>query len=128
MRIDDTSMFKKGTESRWSDEVHVVKEASGKTVTLTDGTTHDRRNKILMAPHNKVIAPTAQQEKHVIKVATKQHKDKQLYKRENIKETDVIEGGRSARAGRGVNTFGRHLDQNLKNEPAPEKKTRQRLR
>ena len=94
-------------------------------VTLTDGTTHDRRNKILMAPHNKVIAPAAQQEKHVIKVATKQHKDKQLYKRENIKETDVIEGGRSARAGRGVNTYDRHLDQNLKNEPAPEKKTRQ---
>ena len=123
VRIDDTSMFKKGTESRWSDEVHVVKEASGKTVTLTDGTTH-RRNKILMVPHNTVIVPTAQLEKNVIKVATKQHKDKQLYKRENIKETDVIEGGRSARAGRGVNKYDKHLDQNLKNEPTPEKKTR----
>ena len=74
VRIDDTALFKKRTENRCSDEVHVVKEASGKTVTLTDGTTHDRRNKILMAPHNKVIAPTAQQENHVIKVATKQHK------------------------------------------------------
>jgi hypothetical protein len=123
VRIDDTSMFKKGTESRWSDEVHVVKEASGKTVTLTDGTTH-RRNKILMVPHNTVIVPTAQLEKNVIKVATKQHKDKQLYKRENIKETDVIEGGRSARAGRGVNKYNKHLDQNLKNKPTPEKKTR----
>jgi hypothetical protein len=123
VRIDDTSMFKKGTESRWSDEVHVVKEASGKTVTLTDGTTH-RRNKILMVPHNTVIVPTAQLEKNVIKVATKQHKDKQLYKRENIKETDVIEGGRSARAGRGVNNYDKHLDQNLKNKPTPEKKTR----
>ena len=123
VRIDDTSMFKKGTENRWSDEVHVVKEASGKTVTLTDGTTH-RRNKILMVPHNTVIVPTAQLEKNVIKVATKQHKDKQLYKRENIKETDVIEGGRSARAGRGVNKYDKHLDQNLKNKPTPEKKTR----
>jgi hypothetical protein len=121
VRIDDTSMFKKGTESRWSDEVHVVKEASGKTVTLTDGTTH-RRSKILMVPHNTVIAPST--EKNVIKVATKQHKDRQLYKRENIKESDVIEGGRSARAGRGVNKYDKHLDQNLKNEPAPEKKTR----
>jgi hypothetical protein len=109
VRIDDTSLFKKGTESRWSDEVHVVKEASGKTVTLTDGTTH-RRSKILMVPHNTVIVPTAQLEKNVIKVATKQHKDKQLYKRENIKETDVIEGGRSARAGRGVNTYDKHLE------------------
>jgi ribosomal protein S17 len=35
VRIDDTSLFKKGTESRRSDEVHVVKEASGKTVTLS---------------------------------------------------------------------------------------------
>ncbi len=117
VKIDDTSLFKKGTdsESKWSDEVHVVKEASGKTVTLTDGTTH-RRNKIWMVPHNTVIVPTEQLEKNVIKVATKQHKDKQLYKRENIKESDVIEGGRSARAGRGMNTYDKHLDQNLKNE------------
>ncbi len=42
-----------------------------------------------------------------------------------IKETDVIEGGRSARAGRGVNNYDKHLDQNLKNKPTPEKKTRQ---
>jgi hypothetical protein len=58
-----------------------------------------------MVPHNKVIVPTAQPEKNVIKVATKKHKDKLLYKRENINETDVISGGRSARAGRGVNTY-----------------------
>ena len=107
VRIDDTSLFKKGTESRWSDEVHVVQSASGKTVVLSDGTTH-KRTKVLKVPHNTVIAPVT--EKNVIKVATKQHKDKQLYKRENIKETDVIEGGRSARAGRGVLKFNKHLD------------------
>ncbi len=28
--IDNAAMFKKGTESRWSDEVHVVQSASGK--------------------------------------------------------------------------------------------------
>jgi hypothetical protein len=114
VRVDDTAMFKKGTERRWSDEVQVVREASGKTVTLTDGTTH-RRNKVLSVPHNTVIVPTAQIEKNVIKVATKQHKDTQLYKWENnaiqnIKETDVIQGGRSARAGRGVNTYDQHLE------------------
>jgi hypothetical protein len=91
VRIDDTSMFKKGTESRWSDEVHVVKEASGKTVTLTDGTTH-RRNKILMVPHNTVITPST--EKNVIKVATKQHKDKLYFKRESIDTSNIIEGKR----------------------------------
>ncbi len=64
MRVDNTSLFKKGTESRWSDEVHVVQSASGKSVTLTDGTTR-RRSKVLMVPHNTVIAPIT--EKNVIK-------------------------------------------------------------
>ena len=94
VRIDDTSLFKKGTESRWSDEVHVVQSASGKSVTLTDGTTH-RRSKILMVPHNTVIVPTAQLEKNVIKVATKKHKDKLYFKREGISETNVIQGKRN---------------------------------
>ncbi len=53
VRVDDTKLFKKGTESRWSDEVHVVQPATGKTVVLTDGTTH-KRNKILLVPHNTV--------------------------------------------------------------------------
>jgi hypothetical protein len=80
VRVDDTSLFKIGTESRWSDEVHVVQSASGKSVTLTDGTT-PRRSKVLMVPYNTVILPTAQLEKNVIKVATKKHKDKIYFKR-----------------------------------------------
>ena len=92
VRIDDTSLFKKGTESRWSDEVHVVQSAIGKSVTLTDGTTH-RRNKVLMVPHNTVITPKT--EKNVIKVATKKHKDKLYFKREDINEANVIQGKRN---------------------------------
>ncbi len=92
VRIDDTALFKKGTESRWSDEVHIVQSASGKTVVLTDGTTH-RRDKVLMVPHNTVIAPTT--EKNVIKVATKKHKDKLYFKREGIDGANVIEGKRN---------------------------------
>ncbi len=83
------------------------------------GTTY-KREKLLMVPHNTIIVPTATPEKNVIKVATKKHKDKQLFKRENIKQTDVIEGGRSARSGRGTNTYDKHLEQNL-----GEKKTNQ---
>ena len=90
VRIDDTALFKKGSESRWSDEIHVVKEASGKTVTLTDGTTH-KRSKILMVPHNTPIAT----EKNVIKVATKQHKDKLYFKREDLDTANIIEGKRT---------------------------------
>ena len=101
VRIDDTSLLKKGTESRWSDDVHVVKEAYGKTVVLTNGTTH-RRNKILMVPHNTVIAPTT--EKNVIKVATKQHKDKLYFKRESIDTANIIEGKRGTRNNQNIVT------------------------
>ncbi len=91
VRIDDTSLFKEGTESRWSDEVHVVQSARGKSVTLTEGTTH-RHSKVLMVPHNTVIAPIT--EKNVIKVATKKHKDKLYFEREGINEAYVIQGKR----------------------------------
>jgi hypothetical protein len=76
VRIDDTALLKIGTESRWSDEVHVVQSASGKTVVLSDGTTHTRV-KVSMVPNNTVIAPTT--EKNVIEVATKKHKDKSYF-------------------------------------------------
>ena len=85
-------MFKKGTESRWSDEVHVVQSASGKSVVFTDGTTY-KRDKLLMVPHNTVIATTPQ--KNVIKVATKKHKDKLYFKREDTNEANIIEGKRT---------------------------------
>ncbi len=54
-----------------------------------------RRNKILMVPHNTVITPST--EKNVIKVATKKHKDKLYFKREDINEANVIEGKRGRR-------------------------------
>ncbi len=92
VRVDDTSLFQKGTESRWSDEAHVVQSASGKSVTLTDGTTH-RRSKVLMIPENTVVAPNT--EKNVIKVATKKHKEKSYFEREGIDEANVIQCNRN---------------------------------
>ena len=64
VRIDETALFKKGTENRWSDDVHVVQSASagGKTVQLTDGQTL-RRDKVLLVPHDTVMST----EKNVIK-------------------------------------------------------------
>jgi hypothetical protein len=94
-------MFKKGTESRWSDEVHVVQSASGKTVVLTDGTTH-KRDKLLMVPHNTIISPTP--EKNVIKVATKKHKDKLYFKRESTDTSNIIEGKRGTRNNQNIVT------------------------
>ena len=59
-----------------------------------------RRNKVLLVrqsfrPHDSVIQATT--EKNVIKVTITKHKDKQLFKRENMMETDMIEGGGEAR-------------------------------
>ncbi len=72
----------------------MVQSASGKSVVLTDGTTY-KRDKLLMVPHNTVIALTP--EKNVIKVATKKHKDKLYFKREDINEANVIEGTKRKR-------------------------------
>jgi hypothetical protein len=99
-------MFKKGSENRWSDKIFEVENANGKTVELTDGTTH-KRNKVLLVPHDTKPIIT---QKNVIKLATKLHKDKQLFKRENIKESDVIAGGRAARAGRGELKTNKYLE------------------
>ena len=92
VRIDDTAMFKKGSENRWSDKIYTVAAAMGKTVALTDGTMH-KRDKVLLVPHDTEETTV----KNVIKVATKQHKDKQQFKRESIEQSNVIEGGRAAR-------------------------------
>jgi hypothetical protein len=66
-----------------------------------------KRDKVLLVP-NHTQEPT--REKNVIKVATKQHKDKLQLKREDIIESNVIESGRSARSGRCVLKFNKHLD------------------
>ena len=55
---------------------------------------YDLHSKILMVPHNTIIVPTAQLEKNVIKVATKNHKDRLYYKRESIDTANIIEGKR----------------------------------
>ncbi len=67
----------------------MVLSAIGKSVTLIGGTTH-RRSKVLMVANNTVIAPIT--EKNVIKVATKKHKHKLYFKRDDINETNVIHG------------------------------------
>ena len=46
-----------------------------------------------MVPHKTPIATTT--EKNVIKVATKQHKDKLYFKREDLDTANIIEGKRT---------------------------------
>jgi hypothetical protein len=91
VRIDDTAMFKKGSENRWSDKIYTVAAAMGKTVALTDGTMH-KRDKVLLVPNHTEETTT---EKNVIKIATKQHKDKLHFKREDLNKENIIEGKRT---------------------------------
>jgi len=98
VRIKDTALFKKGTESRWTDEVFTVESAKGKTVVLTDGQRLKRDN-VLKVPHNTISAP-----KNIITIATKQRKDMLSLRRDSIDQANVIQRAPSARAGRGVNS------------------------
>ncbi len=48
VRIDDTALFKKGTDNRWSDEIYIVESATGKIDHLTYGQ-RLRRDKVFIA-------------------------------------------------------------------------------
>ena len=98
VRIKDTALFKKGTESRWTDDVFTVESASGKTVMLTDGQ-RVKRDSVLKVPPNTVSTP-----KNVIAIATKQRKDTLSLRRDNKDQANVIQRAPSARAGWGVNS------------------------
>ena len=102
---DDTHLFKKGSENRWSDKIYTVAAAMGKTVALTDGTMH-KRDKVLLVPHDTEETTV----KNVIKVATKQHKDKQQRTcgRSKTREKDkkpVNDSERLRAAGTGYQKF-----------------------
>ena len=88
VRLSDTALFKKGSESRWTDEVFTVDSASGKTVILTDGQRVKRSN-VLKVPQSTISTP-----KNVVKIATKQRKDKLSLKRDSIDQNNIIAGAR----------------------------------
>ncbi len=78
MRIYGTALFKKRTESRWSNEVHVVQSASEKSVILQMEQHGEETKQFKNNSHG------TNTEKHVIRAATKQHADKIYIKREGI--------------------------------------------
>ena len=99
VRLSDTALLKKGSESRWTDDVFIVESAREKTVILTDGQSV-KRSSVLKVPQNTVSTP-----KNIIKVATKQRKDKLSLKRDKIDQNNVINRAPNTRAGRGVNSI-----------------------
>jgi hypothetical protein len=55
-----------------------------------------------IAPNQAISTPST--EKNVIKVATKQHKDKLYFKRESIDTSNIIEGNRGTRNNQNIVT------------------------
>ena len=85
VRTDDTRLFKKGTENRWSDEIFNVESAKGKSVTLTNGQVL-KREKVLKIPSNTVpITHT-----NIMKLATKERKQVLQLRAEGIKQENII--------------------------------------
>ena len=88
VRIKISGIFTKGTEPRWSDETYSVKKIQGTTITLNDDTKFKRNNLIKVAEvdnSNKI---------NIIKIATRTHKIAQQNKRDDLNESNIIEGPR----------------------------------
>jgi hypothetical protein len=69
VRVRDTSIFKKGTEARWTDEIITVESTKGKSVTLTDGRSLKREDIPPIPKHTVPITNI-----NIVKLATKERK------------------------------------------------------
>ena len=88
VRIKISGIFTKGTEPRWSDETYKGKKVQGTTITLNDDSKFKRTNLLKVAEvdnSNKI---------NIIKIATRTHKITQQNKRDDINESNIIEGPR----------------------------------
>ena len=97
VRILETSYFKKGTEPRYSKEIFTVKTIQGQRITLTNGKVK-KRNVLLLIPKD---TKESDNNKHLIAEITKENQNEQLYKREELKESNI----RTSKRGRIPNRF-----------------------
>jgi hypothetical protein len=92
VRVKISGMFTKGTEPRWSDEFYTVKKVNGTTITLSNDKRYKRTN-LLKIP----ITTEAGSTENIIKGVTKENKGRQLRKREDIDENNIIPEERQRR-------------------------------
>jgi hypothetical protein len=83
--------FHKKSECQFSDKVYTAKEARGKTVILTDDKI--KKYDLLLNVHNDT--PINIINKSPIIKATREYKQEKILKRENIDQTNIIEGKRN---------------------------------
>ena len=85
VRVKISGMFTKGTEPKWSDDFYTVKKVNGTTITLNNDKRYKRTN-LLKIPKNTEVGIT----KNIVKEVTRENKGRQIRKREDIVENNII--------------------------------------
>ncbi len=102
VRIRETNLFKKGTEPRWSDEVHEVEAAKGKSVEVNGKML--KRDQVLKIPTETIIT-TDKVKPNVIKQATKDRQVKIKLQQEGVSDSNILSVDRSTRERKPVQKF-----------------------
>ena len=96
VRVKISGIFSKGTEPKWSDEFYNVIKINGTTITLSNDKRYKRTN-LLKIPNETLKGFT-----NPIKDVTKNNKGKQIRKKEDIQEENIV---REKRATKKPNRF-----------------------
>ena len=87
--VEMDSIFQKGTEGKYSDDVYTVKHVQGKNITLNNGVVK-KRYFLLHVPNDTVGSV----EQNVIKKVNKVNRAERKDKKEGIDTSNIIVGGR----------------------------------
>ena len=87
--VEKDSIFQKGTEGKFSDDVYTVKSIQGKNITLNNGVVKKRYN-LLHVPNDTVGSV----EQNVVKKVNKVNRAERKDKKEGIDTSNIIEGRR----------------------------------
>ena len=104
VRVREANIFKKGTESRWSDEIYTVEGVKGLSVTLTNDKVY-KWDQILNFSKDKIKITHTTVKPNVIKTATKQRKQDIILKSEDIKEENIRTSKRQLVANKQFNDY-----------------------
>ena len=94
VRILETKIFKKGTEPRYSQAIYKVVSIQGQRITLDNGKIKKRNTLLLIPPETKESG----KDKHFIAEITKEHKNELLYKKEELKQENIVREPRIRKA------------------------------
>ena len=92
VRINIRTTFDKGTAPRWSDEVFVVKSATGLSITLTNGAVQ-KREQLLKVSKETVVEQVANAV-NAIKKASVENKKERILKEEGVEKKNIIKSSR----------------------------------